>query len=170
MEVFLAVLAVVGSLGGVALGRYLDRTARREERTMDRAESVRSEAADVLGEARIVLGAMQGSPGLLESDEIEKRRAEADRIRPKLMRLAVLWPDAADDLQAVERFMAFVPNRLRMILDLVNAGRDENRRHLTKYEKDQRLAVEGLTRVIDMVPQGLDGPKSSRRVRQTRST
>jgi hypothetical protein len=27
-----------------------------------------------------------------------------------------------------------------------------------------------LTRVIDMVPQGLDGPKSSRRVRQTRST
>ncbi len=156
MEVFLAILVVVGSLGGVLLGSILDRKARREERQAKSMEELRQSAAEVLGEAQIVLGAMAPAPGLLSGgaaeDEIEKRRIEADRVRPKVAVLSVLWREGADELETVERFMAYAPRRLLSIVDLVSTGHDQEGRIRSAYEQDHQAATDALSRAIGMLP------------------
>ena len=128
MPVWLGVvLTVAGSLAGVWLGAHLSAKNQRADRSARKADDLFKEAADVIGEARITLRAMRPSQyaalatteGYDIPAEIEKRRTEADRLRPRLATLANKAPVAAVELNAVEAFMGQQPPRLFRLIELV---------------------------------------------------
>jgi hypothetical protein len=119
-----------------------------------------NDAADVIGEARITLRAMRPSQyaalattqGYDIPAEIEKRRSEADQLRPRLAALANKAPAAALELNAVEQFMGQQPPRLYGLIELVI-------QHqylawiqlLNEYQQDQTAIEEALDRALEKV-------------------
>jgi len=150
----LAPLVIVGvlSLVGVVLGSRLDRKARMTERQAAESAELRKDASEVIGTARVVLTALGpdvyalwASPTL--NDEIEKRRREADAIRPGLAALAVRWPEAAPELNAVERHLGTMPNRLAFLVQSV-LNHDPFTNSLDEIRTDHEAMVDALDRAI----------------------
>ena len=152
----LAPLALGGlfSLVGVWLGSHLDRGARVEERQAAEYDGLRKDASEVIGTARVVLTAMApsgyaayaASPAL--NSEIDKRRHEADAIRPRLAALAVRWPKAALELNAVERHLGITPLRLTILVQRVTAPKDHFDDYLAELKDDHEAVIAALDRAI----------------------
>lgn len=162
IQVWLLILVplVVGGLPliGVWLGSQLDRRARQSERQAAEYTELRKDASDVIGSARVVLTAMEPSgyaawakPEL--NDEIDKRRQEADLIRPRLAALAVRWPDAALELNAVERHLGTMPTRLSILVQRV-LNHDEFTAYLQELTDAQASIVDALDRAIQKLADG----------------
>lgn len=158
IQIWLLVLAplVMGgllSLLGVWLGSRLDRRARREEREAAEYTELRKDASEVIGTARVVLTAMGPDGYALWAkselyDEIDKRRQEANAIRPRLAALAVRWPEAALELNAVERHLGTMPTRLSVLVRRVLDHNDNFTEYLSELTDDQKAIVDALDRAI----------------------
>ena len=82
--------------------------------------------------------------------EIEKRKAEADILRPRLAGLANRSTDVAPELNAVERYMGEQPSRLFQLIELVvqrqyRAWIDM----LAEYEERHAAVEDALDRALE---------------------
>lgn len=160
-EILTAVVAVAGSLAGVALGSRMNRKAMKEEREAAQRAGLVKDASEVLGIARVVLTAMEpqqyalwASPGL--GGEIQKRRTEADAIRPRLAALAVRWRDASDELNSVERHLGITPTRLRFLVEAVLHPEQNFTEMLADRKGEHDATVAALDRAIECLHSSAD--------------
>lgn len=91
----------------------------------------RKDASRVLGQAGLTLRAMDpldyaAVAGLdaIES-RIDKRRREADEIRPELSQFAVRWSKAAEDLSTIEKHLGRAPTELSLVVRASRAQDDD---------------------------------------------
>lgn len=164
IQIWLLILAPLIITGfflllGVWLGSRLDRRASHAERRAAEYTELRKDASEVVGMARVVLTAMGpdgyalwANPSL--NDEIDKRRQEANTIRPRLAALAVRWPEAALELNAVERHLGTMPNRLAFLLQRVLNHDDGFAAYLDELKDDQQAIVDALDRAIQKLAEG----------------
>jgi hypothetical protein len=153
MEVFLAVVAVVGSLGGVLLGSMLNTRIARHEREAACRDALINDASAVLGSARVTLTATSPdsyvfSAGPQASEAIAKRRVEADSVRPSLAALAVRWPDASPELNLLERHLGTTPTSLSILVDAVLTHAPDLKATLAEAQTRHDLATAALDTAI----------------------
>ncbi len=158
---WMGLLAILGTLGGVWLGSHLNIKAQRAERKAVQASELVRDASTVLGETRVSLTSMKpnqyaafaGNDDYDVPEEITKRGAEADSIRPRLAALAVRWPEGKDELRAIERYMGLQPGRLFHLTEAVRAQQHDVWLEMIKeMEAEHEAMLAALDRAEGKLP------------------
>lgn len=152
MDIAITLIAIVGSLGGVWLGSTLGRRTALAERKTVRKDDLVKEASSVLRGARVAISALGPDGYALWASsetysEIDKRRDEADVLRPQLAALAVQWPEGSDELGALERYLSNAPTSLALLVQAV-LEHDDFRPMLEEAKSARAVAVTTLESAI----------------------
>ncbi len=122
MPILVGLITAGGALGGVALGSRLNRKAARDERMAAEANKLLVHASEILGDVHVVLSDLDPSTyAAYATDEsiaqyLDKQAEEASRLRPRLVAVAIRWPDGADDLFGIERYLGSVISELAKLI------------------------------------------------------
>jgi hypothetical protein len=149
----LVAVPLLGALVGVWLGSRLDRNARKEERRVAERVDLRKDASDLIGTTRVVLTDLAPDGYALWAREelyaeIAAHRNDLGAMRRRLASLAVRWPEAAAELNAVEHYLGAVPIRLTLLVEMVLDDKQHFTEHLSSLKEDHAATIDALDRAI----------------------
>jgi hypothetical protein len=167
--VIVAALGFAATAAAAIIPALMARRDRNRDRQVEQSRQLRDDAAAPLGDAMGILNSVEFWLSETRTDlrlyrplrqEVGVRRSEADDARPQLRHLAGRWPEAADDIMIVERYLGQMPNHLSVMADIYEVDSEVTQTALenlvTGLQPLYAESVDALDRLYDLLPPRTD--------------